>query len=159
MQWSIIMRGRRKTEQPFFILKRRTHKWSSLWPCLSLLIWLRCCQKPKYNTQVWLQLLTCERMFSTLCHQLGQKCTVDNNGGENSILCNNISGNSLVGLCNVQTYLQCHLKAINKVNESFQRYNRGAITDLWLLSTTAVYYCTHIFLACMYIIHFLLSES
>lgn len=45
---------------------------------------------------------------------------------------------------NVQTCLRCHQKAINKVNESFQTHNGGAIIERRLLSAaataTAIYY-------------------
>lgn len=61
-------------------------------------------------------------------HQSGKKYMADNNG-ENCISWTHIHGNSLTGMCNVQTYSQCHQKAINKVNESFQIYNRGAIIN------------------------------
>lgn len=50
----------------------------------------------------------------------------------------------------MQTFLLCHQKAINEVNESFQIYNRGAITEHWLLSATAISYLhKYFFLACM----------
>lgn len=45
-------------------------------------------------------------------------------------------------------YRECHQKAINKVNESFQTYNREGIITHWLLSATptakAIYYCIYI---------------